>query len=290
MAQVSVLQFYQDQWGERWGVLENALKNDETQVARRNLFADVETSGLAEFEPTVFPHCYQPTEALRREIPRGAEGLLGFYLMDPASVWIARALDVQAGDQVLDMCAAPGGKSLCLIEALREDGEILANEPSPARRERLMKVIQQYVPREIRDRVRVTGKEGGLFSKSHPEGFDRILVDAPCSGERHLFGNRKEMTSWSASRSQRLAQEQYSLLSGALEAVRPGGTIVYSTCALSRLENDEVLAKLQKKKGERFEFEELSAPEGAERTEFGVQFLPDRLGYGPLFAARFKKK
>lgn len=282
--------FYREQWGERWAGLDQSLRQAETQVARRNHFADVSVEGLRPFGPE-FAHCFEPNDSLRRELPRGSEGLLGFYLMDPASVWIARALNVQPDDVVLDLCAAPGGKSLCLIEALASgSGEILANEPSPGRRERLMKVIQQYVPRDVRERVRVTGKEGGLFSKSHPETFDRILVDAPCSGERHLLENQKEMTVWSPSRSKRLAQEQYALLSGALEALKLGGTIVYSTCALSHLENDAVLEKFLKKKGDRADVTELPLPDGAERTRYGVQFLPDRLGYGPLFAAQIVKR
>lgn len=279
--------FYRDEWQDRWTVLREALAFPEQQVARRNLFSDVSAVGLDEFQG--FEGCYRPSDLLRREIPRGSEGLLGFYLMDPASVWIARALNVQPGDVVLDMCAAPGGKSLCLIEALRESGELLANEPSPGRRERLTKVIQQYVPRDVRDRVRVTGREGGLFAKSHPECFDRILIDAPCSGERHLLGNQKELSNWTPSRSKRLAQEQYALLSGALEALKPGGVMVYSTCSLSSLENEAVLEKFAKKKGDRFEFEILSGPPGSEATAHGVHFLPDRLGFGPLFAARMRK-
>lgn len=281
--------FYQDQWKERWPSLKEALLRREFQVARKNFFSDVSTEGLQPFHSALFPSCFEVTESLRREIPRGTEGLLGFYILDPASVWIARALEVRPGDTVLDLCAAPGGKTLVLIEALRESGEIIANEPSPARRERLMKVIQQYVPRHVRDRVRVSGKDGGLFSKSHPETFDRILVDAPCSGERHLLENPKELEKWSPARTAKLSQTQYALLSGALEALRPGGTILYSTCSLSIRENDEVVRRLLKKKGERVRVEPLVPPAMAEKSEFGVFFLPDRAGFGPLYACRLIK-
>lgn len=282
--------YYKEFWKERWDLLLEALKNQEFQVARKNLFSNVETSALQKFCPPSYPQCYQVTDSLRAELPRGSEGLLGFYIMDPASVWIANLLQVQPGDRVLDMCAAPGGKTLCLIEALRDSGELIANEPSPQRRERLMKVIQQYIPRTVRDRVRVSGKSGGLFSKSDPVSFDRILVDAPCSGERHLIANKKEMLNWTPSRSKRLAQEQYSLLSGALEALKPGGVLVYSTCSLSLQENDQVLSQLLKKKSDKFQFDEFEIPERAERTKFGVYFLPDQLGFGPLFASRMIKR
>ena len=281
--------FYQEQWGNRWPLLREALTLNEIQVARHNLFSDANLSGLKAFRPADFPECYEVSPEIRAQIPRGSENLLSYYILDPASQWAARSLDVQSGDSVLDMCAAPGGKTLVLIEALANEGEILANEPSPARRERLMGIIRQYVPRDVRDRVRVTGKEGGLFSKTHPNTFDRILIDAPCSGERHLLENAKEMEQWSAARTSKLAQTQYALLSGGLEALKPGGHLVYSTCSVSRMENDEVVRRILKKKKERLVLEELVAPEGAEKTEFGVFFLPDRCGFGPLYVSRLRK-
>src|SRR5690606_34191383 len=121
-------------------------------------------------------------------------------IMDPASVMVARALEAQSGDRVLDMCAAPGGKSLILIEALKEDGQIFCNDLSPERRERLKKVIQQYVPRDVRNRVWVTGKDGVQFGLKEPESFDRVLLDAPCSGERHILENATAQAEWSPRR------------------------------------------------------------------------------------------
>jgi 16S rRNA C967 or C1407 C5-methylase (RsmB/RsmF family) len=204
--------------------------------------------------------------------------------MDPASYWAAKALEVWPGDQVLDMCAAPGGKSLILAEALTSSGELIANEVSEARRERLKKVIQQYVPRDIRDRIWVTGKDGGKFALTHKQKFDRILVDAPCSGERHLFETAKELQEWKVSRSEKLAQRQYALLTAALLAAKPGGRIVYSTCSISDLENDLVIERLLKKKEGQFEVLESSLPmTEAERTRFGIQMWPDRCEAGPIY-------
>lgn len=281
--------FYRQQWQDRWGALREALLATEQQVARKNLFSDASTEALNSFTKLDLPQCFEVTPELRSSLPRGSENLLGFYILDPASVWIARALQVQSGDIVLDACAAPGGKTLVLIEALGEDGQLLANEPSPARRDRLMRVIQQYVSRDVRERVRVTGKDAGLFSKTHPETFDRILVDAPCSGERHLLANPAELAKWSPARTSKLAQTQYALLSGALEALKPGGTLVYSTCSLSKEENDEVVRRFLKKKGDRIQVSPLEVPAEGEPTEFGVFFLPDRSGFGPLYACRLQK-
>lgn len=279
--------FYQNIFNERWQTLREALVSAERQVARWNQFVPFEKCGEFGEAFTALPQSYLLKNS--SEIPRSGEGLLNYYVMDPASQFAARALDVQSGDSVLDMCAAPGGKTLILAEALRSEGELLANEMSEARRERLKKVIQQYIPRDVRDRVWVTGKDGGKFALTHKEKFDRILVDAPCSGERHLLDSPKDLAEWSPSRSEKLAQRQYALLTAALLAVKSGGRIVYSTCALSPLENDGVIAKLLKKKeGFRILPVELPVPE-AERTEFGLQFLPDRCGYGPIFYSVIEK-
>ncbi len=258
--------------GARWPALYQALMTAEPQACRWNFYST----------PT-------PSEALspvsaKGEIPRDENGLLRYYVMDPASYWAARALEVQDGDQVLDMCAAPGGKSLILAEALMNAGELTANEMSEARRERLKKVIQQYIPRQVRDRVWVTGKDGGKFALTHKQKFDRILVDAPCSGERHLFETQKELVDWKPSRSEKLAQRQYALLTAALLACKPGGRIVYSTCTVSDLENDLVIEKLLKKKEGLFKVLQTELPmPGAEKTAYGIRMWPDRCEAGPIY-------
>jgi len=258
--------FFSHIYGERWDFLLKALSDKEKQVARPNLFAkcSFDWDGIG-------------------EIPRAENGLLGFYIMDPASIAVAKALMVEPEQFVLDMCAAPGGKTLLLIEALGLSGQLLANEISEPRRQRLKKVIQQYVPRDVRDHVSISGKDGGLFALSHKQYFDRILVDAPCSGERHLLQNQKELSLWTENRSKKLAQRQYALLTAALLAIKPGGRIVYSTCSISPYENDAVIAELKRRKGESFEVLKLSAPEFSEETEYGFQFLPDRNGWGPIY-------
>ncbi len=270
--------FYSHMLGERWPSILNALMQPEKQVARKNQFNFQGSS-----EPDLVP-------TFEAEIPRGTSGLLQYYIMDPASYFAARALEVEDGDQVLDMCAAPGGKTLILAEALKTEGELIANELSEPRRDRLKKVIQQYVPRGIRDRVWISGKEGGKFALTHKGKFNRILVDAPCSGERHLFQNKKEIQEWKANRSEKLAQRQYALLTSALLACSPAGRIVYSTCSISNLENDLVIGKLLRKKEGTFKV--LSTPlplPGAEKTEHGIQLWPDRCEAGPIYYSVLEK-
>lgn len=280
-------------YGDRWPALFAALQNSETQVARINQLSPTEASTERKWSSypvkAELPGCHwiPAGESLMPE--RNADELLDAYILDPASVMVARALEVQSGDTVLDMCAAPGGKSLILIEALREEGEIFCNDLSPARRERLKKVIQQYVPRSVRDRVWVTGKDGVQFGLKEPGKYDRILLDAPCSGERHILENAEAQAEWSPRRTEHLASRQYSLLAAALLALKPGGRVVYSTCSISPEENDEVVKKLLKKKKSAVRLLEAPLGVGGERTEVGVAYMPDRCGFGPLYFAVIEK-
>jgi 16S rRNA C967 or C1407 C5-methylase (RsmB/RsmF family) len=285
--------YFQKIYGERWPALYASLLKPEQQVARVNALSLVDAGVSKKWQELPvkadLPACYWLTPGSGFSPERNADELLDVYIMDPASVMVARALDVQGGDRVLDMCAAPGGKSLVMIEALRDSGEIYCNDLSPERRERLKKVIQQYVPRDIRDRVWVTGKDGVQFGLREPGSFDRVLLDAPCSGERHILENSKAQEEWSPRRTEHLASRQYSLLAAALLAVKIGGRIVYSTCSISPAENDDVVRKLLKKKKSAVRLIEAPLGVGGERTEMGVAYMPDTCGFGPLYFAIIEK-
>ena len=287
----SFYQHFEKIYGPRWGDLFDALKSPERQVARLNRLSSAEPLLLeeaAKSHPSLQGSYWLPPQAFFQP-ERTPEELLNVYVMDPASVIVARALEVQEGDRLLDMCAAPGGKSLILIEGIKDSGEIFANDLSPERRERLKKVIQQYVPRTIRDRVWVTGKDGVQFGLKEPGSFDRVLLDAPCSGERHVLENKKALEEWSPRRGEHLATRQYSLLSAALLAVKSGGRIVYSTCSINPEENDGVIHKLLKKKKDQVKLMPQETYAVGEKTEYGVAFLPDRCGFGPLYYAVIEK-
>ncbi|MGZ3743074.1 MAG: RsmB/NOP family class I SAM-dependent RNA methyltransferase [Pseudobdellovibrionaceae bacterium] len=288
---VSFYQHFEKIYGSRWGDLFEALKASERQVARMNLLAQAQPVLLEDALPMhpSLHHCYWIPQQAYFSPERTADDLLNVYIMDPASVIVARALEVQEGDRVLDMCAAPGGKTLILIEGLKGAGEILANDLSPERRERLKKVIQQYVPRLIRDRVWVTGKDGVQFGLKEPDSFDRILLDAPCSGERHVLESKKALEEWGPRRGEHLAIRQYSLLSAAILAVKAGGRIVYSTCTINPDENDGVIHKLLKKKKSQVQLISQETHSVGEKTEYGISFLPDRCGFGPLYYSVLEK-
>ena len=212
------------------------------------------------------------------------------YYLDEASVFAAESLGVEPGDRVLDMCAAPGGKSLVIASKLKGEGSLQSNDRSPDRRLRLSHVLENSLPEQWRSVVSVTGYDGVKFGMHKKECYDKILLDAPCSSDRHVLKSPQHLEVWSAKRVKRLSVEQGSLLASAVDALAPGGTLVYSTCALSPMENDDVVKKILKKRPAMRLDEIAQIPEGADRTECGVHILPDRAaGRGPIYCARLVK-
>lgn len=215
------------------------------------------------------------------------EGLLRSYFLDEASVLAARALEVQPGNRVLDMCAAPGGKTLVLALALDGRGGITANDRSSARRARLHRVLDDHLPPRLRETIVVAAHDAARWGVYEQDVYDRILLDAPCSSERHIATSPAHEAKWSPSRTKSLSSQAYAMLSSAYLAAKPGGVIVYCTCALSPLENDDVVAKLVKKRPADI----LSVEsEIGTRTEYGIQISPDTDDRrGPMYICRLRK-
>jgi 5-methylcytosine rRNA methyltransferase NSUN4 len=222
------------------------------------------------------------------------------YFLDPASVVVGMALDVHSGDDVLDLCAAPGGKSLILACRLGGSGRLIANERSATRRARLHRVLDGHLTADARKVVSVTGHDAAKWALHEPESYDRVLADVPCSSERHVIQSAGDLERWSPSRPKRLAQAAYAIGCAAVDAARPGGLIAYSTCALSPLENDAVIERLlSRSKGQLTPAEPVArggevnaplAPLDWERTQFGRIALPDRNnGAGPMYFALLQK-
>jgi 16S rRNA (cytosine1407-C5)-methyltransferase len=222
-----------------------------------------------------------------------AQGLREPYFLDYASVLAARSLRLPSQGEpftVLDACAAPGGKSLVIAVALPPDALLLSNELSAERRRRLSDVLDKHLYSEQRKQVQVCGFDAAAQGrrKSEHGRFQAILLDAPCSSEAHVLKDERELAAWTKARPRFLAQRQWALLSSAFLLLSPGGCLVYSTCAITSVENDGVARRLIEKYGVEVEIDPPDFPEG-EKTEFGKIILPDRDGYGPLFVARFRK-
>jgi 16S rRNA (cytosine967-C5)-methyltransferase len=151
-----------------------------------------------------------------------------------ASMLPVRALDPQPGERALDMCAAPGAKTSQLAALMGNDGTITAIERHPGRARALERNLRRM-------RVSIATVEVGDAGASAARGgrrFDRVLLDAPCSGLGTIQSRPDLRWRISPDRVQALAGEQARLLSEAARALAPGGTLVYSTCTISRPEND----------------------------------------------------
>lgn len=272
--------FYGEMYGERWPRLKVALLAPKKHVAITNPFSKyklpehpLQVSGLSlEHE-------------LRDEFPRPEltdAGYMNYYLMDAASILPVEALDINPGEKVVDLCAAPGGKSFLCALKLKNQGMLVSNDRSAARRARIHRIFDDYLPKTEQKNHKVTGHDATKWCLYEKSVYDKVLLDAPCSSERHVLEDSKELSLWAPGRTKAIAVSQFAMLASALDIVKVGGTIVYSTCALSQLENDDIIRKLHQKRPNRFEVLHRDFPFGAP-TEFGWQILPDDSGWGPFY-------
>lgn len=213
------------------------------------------------------------------------------YFMDRASVLAAESLRIPEEGEILDACAAPGGKSLVIASRMGRSVRLLSNELSSDRRRRLVDVLNRHLPPGLRQQVTVSGFDAAALARRPAERgrFRAILLDAPCSSERHVIADPKALAQWTRNRPRSLSQRQWALLSSAFLVLAPGGSLVYATCALSPEENDGVVRRLIKKYGAQVQLDKADFEEG-EETEFGKHILPDTSGgMGPMYVARFIK-
>ncbi|MDR2518504.1 MAG: 16S rRNA methyltransferase [Spirochaetaceae bacterium] len=219
-----------------------------------------------------------------------AQGLAKAYRLDRASVIAARCLRLPDAGFVLDACAAPGGKALALLSRMAQGVTLVANERSRERRRRLQAVLDEHLPAEKRGQVRVSGFDAASAGGRGSERgrFGAVLLDAPCSAERHLVRKPCLLERWNPAGPAFLAQRQWALLSAAYLLSMPGASLVYVTCAISPEENDRVSQRLLAKYPQGAALDRPDFQEG-EETAFGRIILPDVSDrMGPLYIARFR--
>ena len=178
------------------------------------------------------------------------------YFQEPSAMSAASVLDVKPGDIVLDLCAAPGGKSTQLASALNGKGLLWSNEIVKNRANILLGNVERC------------GISNAVVSSADPETlcstlegvFDKVLVDAPCSGEGMFRRDKAVYDEWSAEHSDACSVRQFKILESAKKALREGGIMVYSTCTFSKQENEDVIEKF------------LSANPDFELTDCGENF------------------
>ena len=167
-----------------------------------------------------------------------------FYSQEPSAMCAAPLLEVQAGERVLDLCSAPGGKGTQLAARMQGAGVLVLNEPVFSR----AKILSQNVERMGVKNAVVTSAMPHELSEKLPNYFDKILVDAPCSGEGMFRKNAKEaLEEWSVENVALCAKRQSEILDEATKMLKVGGRLVYSTCTFSYAEDEgQVQAYLQK--------------------------------------------
>jgi NOL1/NOP2/sun family putative RNA methylase len=206
-----------------------------------------------------------------------------FYIQEPSATSAVTMLDVQEGDFVLDLCAAPGGKSTQIGAKLNGTGLLWSNEIVRSRANILLSNIERM------------GISNAVVSNCHPDilcenlsgMFDRVLVDAPCSGEGMFRKNSEAQTEWSVEHVESCAKRQLLILNSAKNALKANGVMVYSTCTFSQEENEGVITQFLKENPE-FTLENSGVNFGRSTLEYAKRIFPMDGGEGH-FAARLRK-
>lgn len=174
--------------------------------------------------------------SLLREMSAAGE----IYLQDEASQLVAHAMNVKRGERVLDLCAAPGGKTTLMADRAGDEAFIVAADRSITRMATVVSTMQLHELKSITPLI-LDATEQLPFAR---ESFDRVLVDAPCSGTGTLRSNPEIRWRLAPTDFASFAQQQKRILSSAVDVLKPGGRLVYSTCSVEREENEEVIETL----------------------------------------------
>lgn len=253
----------------------------------------------------VTDHHFKPPKRLEEGAP------FNYYCMDAASLLPVLMLGLEQGDSLLDMCAGPGGKSLAAMQTLRP-AKIVCNDIDFERVKRIKHVMSAYLVRDFnkdmgKNVVQYCNKDGIMLPEIFEGQFDKVLCDVPCYTDRHVLFNDDGNIFHNARKKERLRmpERQSELLQSALRCVKPGGTVVYSTCTLSPVQNDGVVYTALKAIWETsdidFTVSDLSAvvePFGAtmklsekkHKLKYGQMVLPHlSCNFGPMYFAKIKR-
>lgn len=163
-----------------------------------------------------------------------------YYLQEPSAMTPASRMPVEPGDRVLDVCAAPGGKATELGAKLGNTGMLVANDISNSRAKGLLKNLEVFGI----GNMLVLSEEPGKLTEYFPEYFDKILIDAPCSGEGMFRKDKKMVRAWEEHGPEFFSKLQRSIVMQAADMLRPGGMLLYSTCTFDALENEGTIEYL----------------------------------------------
>ena len=157
-----------------------------------------------------------------------------YYIQEPSAMSAVPFLEARPGERILDLCAAPGGKSTQIAAAMRGEGLLVCNEIHPARAAILSENIERMGVRN----ALVLNETPDRLAERFPGFFDRILADAPCSGEGMFRKNEAAGEEWSPENVRMCAERQREILEYAYQMLRPGGRLCYSTCTFAPAEDE----------------------------------------------------
>lgn len=166
-----------------------------------------------------------------------------YYIQEPSAMAVVEALEPQPGEMILDLCAAPGGKTTQIGGRMKGKGLLISNEIVPSR----AKILAQNVERMGISNCIVCNEDSEKLSQHFPAFFDRIVVDAPCSGEGMFRKDETAVQEWSPDNVIHCGKRQDIILENAAKMLKPGGIIVYSTCTFAPVENEGTIARFLEK-------------------------------------------
>ncbi|NXK86146.1 NSUN3 protein, partial [Formicarius rufipectus] len=270
--------------------LERSLKDQGYQPAFQGAF------------PPSFPaalKCYTRRSPGRFPAQKHRAGQLkDYYLLNAASLLPVLALGVKDGEEVLDLCAAPGGKAVAVLQCANP-GRLHCNEYDDLRARWLEQTIESFIPEPLINLITISKLDGRVIGDLKPDLYDKVLVDAPCSNDRSwLFSSDTHQAALRLMHRKELSHVQLQLLRSAVKALRPGGSLVYSTCTLSKAENSDVLNLLLSSCREVIpvDITEMAQAVSQDFTFLGgmqrheLLVLPQEgRAWGPMYVAKLKK-
>ena len=162
-----------------------------------------------------------------------------YYLQEASAMAPVALLDPQPGERVCDLCAAPGGKTTQIAGRMMGEGFLLCNEINPKR----AKILSRNIERMGVANALVTNEHPATLAERFPGAFDKVLIDAPCSGEGMFRKEEAAVTDWSQETVEMCARRQAEILHSGAQLVRPGGRLVYSTCTFAPEEDEMAVAQ-----------------------------------------------
>ena len=207
-----------------------------------------------------------------------------YYLQEASAMAPVALLDPKPGERVCDLCAAPGGKTTQIAGRMLGQGFLVCNEINPKR----AKILSRNIERMGVANALVTNEHPETLAGRFPGFFDRVLVDAPCSGEGMFRKEEAAVTDWSQETVQMCARRQREILDSAARLVRPGGRLVYSTCTFAPEEDEETVAAFLEAHPE-FTPEPVEAPWFVPGENASYRMWPHKLLGEGHFAAVLRK-